>query len=79
MQQSTAVLSVDAAADAQKRDRSLTVQAALICGAYLLSVLWFNYLCVPLSGTWRYANVLNTYLWVATAGIDPIIYLTLNP
>jgi hypothetical protein len=78
-QEKSTVLPAGAAAETNKRDRSLALQAALICGVYLLSMLWYNYLCVPVSGTWRYANVLNTYLWVVTAGVDPIIYLTLNP
>jgi hypothetical protein len=56
----------------------LTLQAAIICGVYVVEVVWFNYLATPISGDWRYAYVLESMLWITASGMNSLIYLTLN-
>ncbi|CAM5999606.1 unnamed protein product [Sphagnum balticum] len=64
--------------EAASRERSLALQAALICGCYAAEILWFNFGTLAVSADWRYAGVIDTAFWMSTAAVNPLVYLTLN-
>ena len=50
---------------------------ALVCVAFVASVGYWNF-ASDLLALYRYSPVVNQMLWLATAAIHPLIYLTLN-
>ena len=66
-------------AEARRREVSLSVQAALIVGVYWIATLYFLHSRkFAILAQWRYSFALGNWLWIATAAVNPIIYLSLN-
>ena len=66
-------------AEARRREVSLSIQAALIVGFYWTAGVYFIYSQkLSFFAQWRYSSALGNWLWLATAAINPIVYLSLN-
>ena len=66
-------------AEARRREVSLSIQAVVIVGFYLLATLYFLHSQdSALLAQWRYSYALGNWIWIATAAVNPIVYLSLN-
>ena len=66
-------------AEARRREVSLSIQAALIVGAYWVATIYFLHSQkIAFLAQWRYSFALGNWLWIATAAVNPIVYLSLN-
>ena len=65
--------------EARRREVSLSVQATLIVGFYLFSTLYFMHSRkFAFLAQWHYSYAFGNWIWIATAAINPIVYLSLN-
>ena len=66
-------------AEARRREVSLSIQATLIVGFYLIATLYFLHSQQStFLAQWRYSYALGNWLWMATAAVNPIVYLSIN-
>ena len=66
-------------AEARRREVSLSIQATLIVGIYWITTLYFFHSQkLVFLAQWRYSYALGNWLWIMTAAINPIVYLSMN-
>ena len=66
-------------AEARRREVSLSIQAAVIVGFYWFTTIYFLHSSkFAFFAEWRYSFALGNWLWIATAAVNPVVYLSLN-
>ena len=66
-------------AEARRREVSLSIQAIFIVISYWLITLYFLHSQqLDFLAQWRYSFALGNWLLIATAAINPIVYLSIN-